>query len=128
MRLTIIALALLTPGCSVGMAMSGHPNPDLGVLSTGQSRDIVLFNFGQPAKTMITKEGRIDVYHLQRGNKESASRAVIHAAMDVITIGLWEIVGTTVEALVGHQFTVTIKYDKNDKVIHVNTTDGHSSI
>lgn len=88
------------------MAMSGHPNPNLGALSVNQSKNIVLLNLGQPAKTATTETGRIDVFRLVRGNQRSVGRAVGHAAMDVLTL----------------------EYDKNDKATHVTTTDGHSSI
>ena len=129
MRLFTITLAgLITTGCSVGMAMSGKPDPNIGVLSVGQSRDIVLLNLGQPAKTATTKTGRIDVFRLQRGNQKSAGRAVGHAVMDVLTLGAWEIIGTPIEGFAGDKFTVTIEYDKNDKVMKVSTTDGHASI
>ncbi len=75
-------------GCSVGMAMSGQPDPNIGALQIGQKRDIVLLNLGQPTKTSVKEEKRTDVFHLERGNQPSAGRAVGHAAMDVLTLGL----------------------------------------
>lgn len=129
MRLTIIALiGLFATGCSVGMAMSGKPDPNIGVLSVGQSRDIVLLNLGQPAKTATTETGRVDIFRLVRGNAPSAGRAVGHAVMDVLTIGIWEVVGTPIEGFTGEKFTIIIEYDKNDKVTQVTTADGHDSI
>lgn len=108
--------------------MSGKPDPNIGVLSVGQSRDIVLLNLGQPAKTATTKTGRVDVFRLVRGNQPSAGRAVGHAVMDVLTIGLWEVIGTPIEGFARDKFTVTIEYDSNDKVTHVTTADGYDSI
>lgn len=128
MRLITVALiGLLATGCSVGMAMSGKPDPNLGALSTGQSRDIVLLNLGQPAKTATTETGRIDVFRLERGNQKSVGRAVGHAAMDVLTMGIWEVVGTPIEGFAGDKFTVTVEYDKDDKVMKVSTADGHDN-
>ncbi len=126
MRLITVALiGLLAAGCSVGMAMSGKPDPNLGALSVGQSRDIVLLNLGQPAKTATTETGRTDVFRLERGNQKSVGRAVGHAAMDVLTMGIWEVVGTPIEGFAGDKFTVTVEYNKDDKVMRVSTTDGH---
>lgn len=122
-----LALSYLT-GCSVGMAMSGKPDPNIGVLSKGQSRDIVLLNLGQPTQTSTIDTGRVDVlFNLERGNEQSVGRAVGHAVMDVLTIGMWEVVGTPIEAFTGDKFTVTIEYDQNDSVTKVTTTKGHSS-
>jgi hypothetical protein len=131
MRLLIVVLlGLFSPhltGCSVGMAMSGKPDPNIGVLSKGQSRDIVLLNLGQPTHTSTTDTGRVDVFNLERGNEQSVGRAVGHAVMDVLTIGLWEVVGTPIEAFTGDKFTVTIEYDQSDSVTKVTTTNGHSA-
>jgi hypothetical protein len=121
-----LALSYLT-GCSVGMAMSGKPDPNIGVLSKGQSRDIVLLNLGQPTQTSTIDTGRVDVFNLERGNEQSVGRAVGHAVMDVLTIGMWEVVGTPIEAFTGDKFTVTVEYDQNDSVTKVTTTNGHSS-
>jgi hypothetical protein len=128
--LAIVLLGLALPflaGCSVGMAMSGKPDPNIGVLSKGQSRDIVLLNLGQPTHTATTEKGRVDVFNLERGNEQSVGRAVGHAVMDVLTIGIWEVVGTPIEAFSGNKFTVTIEYNQDDTVAKVTTTNGHSS-
>src|SRR5690625_1783627 len=127
--LMIILWGLTIPnlaGCSVGMAMSGKPDPNIGVLSKGQSRDIVLLNLGH-ANTATTQAGRVDVFNLERGNQKSVGRAAGHAVMDVLTLGIWEVVGTPIEAFAGDKFTVTIEYDQDDKVIKVSTAEGHTS-
>ena len=125
--LSCLIVSLFLTGCSVGMAMSGKPDPNLGVLEVGQSRDIVLLNIGQPTRTAATEKGRTDVFELERGNQQSVGRAAGHAVMDVLTIGLWEIVGTPIEGFTGDEFTVSIEYDENDKVKKVKTSPGHSN-
>lgn len=131
LRLALFAFFVFSPGllqgCSVGMAMSGKPDPNIGVLKIGQSRDIVLLNLGQPTQTYAKEEGRTDVFHLERGNQPSAGRAVGHAAMDVLTLGLWEVVGSPIEGFTGDKFTVSIDYDADDIVTNVQTTPGHSN-
>ena len=78
---------LLFQACSVGMAMSGRPDPNTGALHVGQARDEVLLHLGQPTKTFAIATGRTDGFHLQRGNQASTGRAMGHAVMDVLTLG-----------------------------------------
>jgi hypothetical protein len=47
--------------------------------------------------------------------------------MDLLTLGLWEVVGTPIEGFAGEEFTVTVEYDKADKITKVYTSPGHSS-
>lgn len=124
--LFIVYIGVLS-GCSVGMAMTGKPDPNIGVLSVGQDRGVVLLNLGQPAQTLATETGRTDVFHLQRGNQQSVGRATGHAVMDLLTLGLWEVVGTPIEGFAGDEFTVSIDYDQDDKVKKVSTQPGHTS-
>ena len=48
-----------------------------------------------------------------------------HAALDLLTFGGWEIIGTPVEGFQGKTETITIEYDKNNKFVSVNTVEGH---
>ena len=121
----LLSYVFLT-GCSVGMAMSGKPDPNVGALDIGQHRDVVILNLGQPTKTSATEAGRTDIFNLERGNEQSVGRAAGHAVMDVLTIGLWEIVGTPIEGFTGDTFTLSIEYDENDRVKKINASPGHS--
>ena len=124
---TILIFILLLPACSVGMALKGKPDPNIGVLAVGQDRGIVILNLGQPTQTLATETGRTDIFRLERGNEASTGRAIGHAAMDVLTLGTWEIIGTPVEGFSGDKFTVTIEYDEAEKVTKVSSTPGHSA-
>jgi len=123
MKWIVVLLCLSLTGCSVGMALSGKETKNLGTIQVGQSRDIVLLNLGQPAKTNQTEFGRVDVFELQRGNDPSVGRALFHGAMDLITWGGWELVGTPMEGVQGKSFELIVHYDKEDKVTSVQTTD-----
>jgi hypothetical protein len=124
----VLLAAMCASGCSVGMAMKGKPDPNIGALNLGEDRSIVLLNLGQPTQTLTTETGRTDIFQLERGNEPSAGRAVGHAAMDVLTLGAWEIVGTPIEGFTGDKFTVTIEYDTDDKVTKISTTPGHANL
>ena len=123
--LKTICFLLLLPlisGCAVGMALSGKPDTDVSALRIGQPRDEVIMIIGQPIKTMSTETGRMDVFKCQRGNAPSGGRAIGHAVMDWLTLGVWEIIGTPVEAMSGETFYLTVNYDKEDKVTKFKTS------
>ena len=115
-------LALVLSGCSVGMAMSGSKAPDLGHVKVGATRGEVELQMGPPIKTNIDELGRrIDIYEYEIGNEPSPGRAVGHAAMDVLTLGIWEIVGTPVEGFTGEKYHLTVTYSAEDTVEKVSS-------
>lgn len=114
---------LSSSGCSVMMAMSGKKDANISVLEIGQDRGIVVANLGEPVKTVALEGKRVDVFELQRGNAPSAGRALGHGALDLLTLGFWEIIGTPVEVMQGETYTLTVEYDENDKVTKVSTGD-----
>jgi hypothetical protein len=126
MKLPVVALAGLAlialSGCSVGMALSGKENPDLGSVKVGAARGEVELHLGPPVRSAAIASGsRTDVYEYEIGNEPSAGRAIGHGALDVLTLGLWEIVGTPIEGFQGEKYEATITYDQNDKVVDIKT-------
>ena len=118
----LILLVLLTTGCSVGMALSGSDDPNLGAFRVGSTRGEVELQLGSPVDSVTNPNGnRTDIYEYERGNKPSAGRAVAHGVLDILTLGLWEIIGTPVEAVQGEKRRLTIVYGPSDKVIAINT-------
>ena len=124
--LKLICLLLIAPmisGCAVGMALHGKREVDIASLHIGQPRDEVVMILGQPMKTQTTETGRLDIFECERGNAPSVGRAVGHGIMDVLTWGIWEVVGTPIEGLSSSKFYVTINYDKEDKVTKLKTSE-----
>jgi hypothetical protein len=118
----LASLCVPVQACSVGMAMSGSENPDLGAIRVGASRGEVELHLGSPIKTTpLPGGGRADVYQYEIGNEPSAGRAVGHGVMDVLTLGIWEVVGTPIEAVQGETYNATITYDDSDKVADIKT-------
>lgn len=118
----LASLCVPVQACSVGMAMSGSENPDLGAIRVGASRGEVELHLGTPVKTtLLSGGGRADVYQYEIGNEPSAGRAVGHGVMDVLTLGIWEVVGTPIEAVQGETYNATITYDESDKVTDIKT-------
>jgi hypothetical protein len=103
------------------MAMSGEREPELGAFGLGSHRSEVEMQLGPPIASTTTPEGmRLDTYEYQIGNEPSAGRAIGHGALDVLTLGAWEIIGTPVEGFQGETCRLTICYDSNDKVAAIN--------
>jgi hypothetical protein len=130
LRVTMFAAAVAgLCGCSVGMALSGSPNPNLGAVKAGASRGEIEMHLGSPiSSTQLEGGHRADLYQYEIGNEPSAGRAAGHAVMDVLTLCLWEIVGTPIEAVQGDKYTATVEYDENDKVIDLKTMKASSAM
>jgi hypothetical protein len=116
---TLIGCLPLTSGCAVFMAVKGKDDPNLGVLGAGQDRAIAIATLGPPHKTHFNDGNRVDVFKLKRGDKPSAGRAVAHGALDLMTLGVWEVLGTPIEAMQGETFYVSVSYDEQGKVVRV---------
>lgn len=121
-RLLILPVFLLClTGCSVGMAMSGSDEPDLGAIQVGSTRGEVEMHLGSPDKSTTLDDGyRLDTYIYEVGNEPSAGRAAFHGCMDVLTLGGWELIGTPVEGFQGEKRKVTLKYNEENKVVAIN--------
>ena len=115
--LVLLLVAPFLEACSVGMALSGDKDPDLSVVKKGASRTEVEFQLGKPTETKTEAAGTTKAkYQYQLGNEPSAGRAVAHGAMDVLTLGIWEVVGTPVEAINGTKYELWITYNNLDEI------------
>jgi len=101
--------------------MAAH-QPDaknLGVLAKGTPRNLVLAEIGQPKATEMRDGKRVDVFSFVQGYSKGAKagRAAFHGAADVLTVGLWEVVGTPTEATFdGKKLAFEVTYDDHDNV------------
>ena len=115
-----ITIFSLCYGCSVGMAISGNNPKDLSVFYIGAERSFVHAKAGPPEIEVQDKDGLwIDTYLIVKGNEPSVGRAAAHGVMDVLTIGLWEVIGTPmelVEELDEYKNRFEIYYDKGNKI------------
>lgn len=118
--LTILILfVLLQQSCSVGMALSGNKQQDISTFYVGADRLFVHGRTGFPDSSIQDKDGKwIDTYLIISGDEPSTLRAIGHSALDVVTLGLWEVIGTPIELAVGSEDhdRFEIFYDENDKI------------
>jgi len=120
MRLfSLLILAALVSGCSVGMALYGHYEPDLRNIQVGKDRGAVESYLGKPVKERTKGEQTIAVYEYQVGNEPAPARAGMHAILDVGTLGLWEFIGTPIELVKGSKRRLTVIYGADNKAVEI---------
>ncbi|MDJ0947146.1 MAG: hypothetical protein QNJ30_27145 [Kiloniellales bacterium] len=107
----LLLAAPLLSGCSVGMAAAGTEDPNLAVCKAGATRLDIERELGGPRDTTQHDDGSLEcVYEYEIGNEPSPGRAVVHGTLDVLTFGIWELVGTPIEALQGTKYEMTVVY------------------
>lgn len=117
--LIVSFLSVSLIGCSVHRAANQPSEKDTTLMTQGVHRDHLIAEFGAPISSETHEDGRKDIYSFiqgySKGNK--AGRAFFHGAADLLTIGLWEIVGTPVEGTFdGKRMSIRVIYDANDLV------------
>jgi hypothetical protein len=105
-------------GCSVYMAASGDKEPNLGAFGVGSTRGQVEQQLGAAkASTTLENGDRQDLYEYTLENEKSPGRAIGHGVMDVLTLGIWEVVGTPIEAgNQGNKRALKVLYGPDSKV------------
>lgn len=102
LRASCVVASLALSGCSVGTPLSGKPEPNRAACQVGASIYQIVAQLGPPTSvTELPDGGKTCTYEYELGNRPSPGRAVAHGVMDVSTYGLWEVVGTPIEALAG---------------------------
>jgi outer membrane protein assembly factor BamE (lipoprotein component of BamABCDE complex) len=131
-RFYVLALlSIFIAGCSVVMATQQPSRKDFSVLSKGVDRSRVVAELGSPLTTDVKDGKRKDVFFVKQGYSTGAKagRAIFHGVADVFTLGLWEVVGTPVEAVAsGTDVKVAVFYDSRDKVESIETYSGKEKI
>ena len=121
--LTICCFFLSTTGCSVYMAAVQPGVKNVELLQIGTPRDILIAEFGEPVASGVDGDGRqYDKFSFTQGYSTGVkiSRAVFHVVADVLTHGLWEVVGTPLEATFdGKEITYEITYNENEKIAQI---------
>ncbi|MHB9074613.1 MAG: hypothetical protein ACYC6G_13940 [Desulfobaccales bacterium] len=116
----LLMTLLLSNGCSVGMALSGKDDPNLNVIRTGASRGEIELQLGDPVTISPEANGNTRcLYEFSQGKNPSAGRAIAHGAMDVLTLGIWEAVGTPIEGFKGSKKRIQIVYNADNKVTDI---------
>jgi hypothetical protein len=108
-------------GCSIAMALSGTPEPNFDAFEVGSTRKQVETQLGNPATTQALGEGkRLDIYRYEIGNSPNGHRALMNFYIDLATIGIWELPGTIIEAMMGREEESRIIYGAQDRVLEIH--------
>ncbi len=116
--LSVIALS----GCAVAMSANRSTyKGDPSIIQAGADRAYIESTFGSPNMTASLGNGETKVIYkidpeAHRAGTKGATVAG-HVVADVLTLGLWEVIGTPLELTAQDKFTTyIIVYDKRDKV------------
>ena len=119
----LVALTLiLTSGCAVFMAAKQPSKKDVSVYRVGNPRALILAEFGLPLITEEKNGKKVEIFKFVQGYSAGtkAGRAVLHGTADVLTLGLWEVVGTPAEgAFSGNDIAYQVTYDEDERISEV---------
>jgi hypothetical protein len=118
-RLVLATASLALSGCSAIMAASTPAPKDMNVLLIGTPRSDVLKEFGEPAQTGAWEGKRVDTFKFKEGQRGNVKygRAALHAGMDLITFGIWEVFATPAEIMgIQPDIVIDVTYDEVDRV------------
>ena len=116
----VCMLALVfSSGCSVFMAAKQPDKKNVDLFRIGTPRPLLLGEFGTPATSEIRNGRKHEIFKFVQGYSTGAKagRALFHGAADVMTLGLWEVVGTPTEAVFsGDEMAFEVSYDQHDRI------------
>jgi len=128
----IIIIFMLGQGCSVYMAANQPDKKDVSVFNAGTPRSHVIAEAGRPIHTKENADGTLtDTFVFVQGYStgSKAGRALFHGAADFFTLGLWEVIGTPVEAVAdGTEVQVEVHYDADEKVRNIIALSGNEAL
>ena len=104
-------------GCAVHSAANQPDEKDINLLRAGTPRAMILGEFGTPVNTEIRDGKKTDIFSFIQGYSTltKSGRAFFHGAADVMTLGLWELIGGSVEgAYDGEKVSFQVTYDEKD--------------
>ena len=129
--LLVCATLLLNTGCSVYMAATQPGLKNVELLKVGTTRDLLIAEFGDPVTSGVDGDGReYDKFSFVQGYSAGAKagRAILHVVADVLTHGLWEVLGTPLEATFdGDKITYEVTYDRNERIAQIIKFENVSS-
>ena len=113
---TIISSFILT-GCSINMAASGKENPKVEEIKPGTLKSVVEAQLGKHVNIQKNADGSfVAEYFYEMNDLPDPNRAAAYGAMDVMTLGLWELVGTPLEASRTDLKKIKIEFNRQHRV------------
>jgi hypothetical protein len=101
------------------MAANQPDKKNTDLFHVGTPRQSLVAEFGTPASSEVKDGKKTEVFRFIDGYSRGAKvgREVAHGAADVVTIGLWEVFATPIEAsFTGDEDAYQVRYDDKDCV------------
>jgi len=115
-----LCLLLILSGCSIAMALHGHPEPNFDNIKVGVTNEDVELEFGKPVSSRPVESGnREDTFKYEMANSPNPGRATMYGYIDLATIGLAEPILTLIELFQGHHEETTVVYNSQNRVIDI---------
>lgn len=115
-----LCLVLVLSGCSIAMALHGHPEPNFDTIKVGATSEDVELEFGKTASSRQLESGtREDTFKYEMANSPNPGRATVYGYIDLATIGLAEPILTLTELFQGHAEETLIVFNDENKVIDI---------
>jgi hypothetical protein len=105
--------------CSVFMAVHQPDKKNLNFLKPGVHQSSVRAELGQPVWSGEENGFQVDPFKFIQGYSKEAKvgRALFHGVADLLTLGVWEIVGTPIELMEsGTDTSLRIIYDQSLRI------------
>jgi len=111
---------LILSGCSIAMALHGNKQPDFEHIKVGATKEEIDYEFNKPGTSKDLGDGKTEVtYKYEIGNSPNPGRAWVNFYIDLITIGLAELILTPVELFQGKDVETRIVYGPDNKALEV---------
>lgn len=119
--LFVVLVGLCFADCSVGMAASGNKEQDTSIIFPGSTRAVIMSKLGPPDTTKTLDDGKVEeTYLIKQGNEASSGRAWANAGLDLLSLGIWEVVATPYELAQSEEKSRwIITYDDKGNVVGV---------
>ena len=111
---------LMLSGCSVAMALNGHPEPNFDAFEVGSTRKQAEIQLGIPISTKTLEDGKKEeTYKYEMGNVSNGARATLYFYYDLATFGFAEPVFSLIEVFQGHDEETQIVYGADDRILEI---------
>ena len=115
-----LCFPLLLSGCSIAMALHGHPEPNFERIQVGATRQEVELELGKPVSNRALDNGSYEeTFRYEMANSSNPGRATVYGYIDVATIGLAEPILTLIELFQGHKEETIVILNSDDRVTEI---------
>jgi hypothetical protein len=119
-------------GCAAMKASQQPERKNLSVLKPGTPRTHMIAELGAPIFSERNPDGSTtDIFSFKQGYSKGAKtgRVLFHGAADVVTGGLWEVVGIPIETVAnGTDVRVVVTSEPNGYIVKVDPVKGGNAI